>query len=1316
MDQNFEGVKVMVIDDSKTIRRTAEILLSKEGCEVITAIDGFDALAKVADSRPAIIFVDTMMPRLDGYQTCALIKSNVNFQKTPVIMLSNKDGLFDLAKGRIAGSDQHLTKPFSKDELLLYLRRLFREQEGSEKNYLPMVNNLRAMRGDKRAQGLGGEQEKSAGPELSFLKLAASDEVVNAYVQGRGEANLPKIRARYQHSLGAILKKNQVRKNLTTIGKLFTMLTRLFGDSPTGSLVELGLGVVEGVATGGVKLDKQTATRLRQIDDHLKLLAKAGQQGLSTPVDEELAVGLIKLISESRKETKRISALRQRYTGQAQEQEDAAIGPGDETISTVASLLIKEFNSVGDKLDLFIRSQNRKTGDLASLLPTLEQIASVMNVLDYRESQVAVASQITIIKDLETSGEPSEDILLNMAQTLLKIAVGLDQRVVGSKEKGKGNFFGNLDESHASVIRETRIGLAVGKESVIGFISSEFDHVKIVGLPQSLNALGDGLMIANQIQAADVLKAAANYVANSLINGGHRPELEELDELADAITSVDYYLEKFLDNPSDPYFQMLDVAETAVEKLGYAVPAETPSEAFAEGTKPSVVPETAESEPEALEESFELEEIVITAKVGSLERIGAGSPGWIEILTNEAKEKRDAIALNPVKVEIIPESAHEPALEADWVEALYTATDDSSPVPAKPEIGDASKGKSLASANQRMVKVSDDLLEDLISLARESSIARSRVEQQITDLGESLQEIEETINQIRGQARRLEVEAKSTKTLVHFRPGAKGDSGVDDLAMDRYTKVQTISRALSKGASDMINLKDSLGNRIRDAETILHQQVLISAGLQEGLSRIRLVPFSRLIPRLRRVVRQVSGEVGKSVRFDADDVEGELDRNVFERIVAPLEHMLRNAVDHGIEDKETRIASGKQVQGRISLRLSREGGFVVLTFSDDGGGIDVNAVRAKAIERGLITEGQDVSDREVMQFIIRAGFSTAQKLTQISGRGVGMDVVGDEIKALGGNFAIDSTLGVGTKFTMRIPFAVAINRALIVAVKEETYAIPLNTIEGIVRVSPYELEGYYQRDAPMFEYAGQPYKLVYIGKMLNKMDDPNLTGQVVPLPVILSRSGDHAVALQVDRIIDSREVVVKTFGAQFGDVGGISAARELGDGNVVIILDCMELLRSYEANVDLPTVPFIAEAVVGPVPIKKVQTVMIVDESITERKATSELMEKQGFAVVMAENCVDAMNRLQSFRPDVVLLDIKTPRIDEFEILRSMQRDENLKGLPIIMITFKAGKKHKQQAMMLGVNKYLGKPFQEEKLLAAIGEVIESSKAKREWD
>ena len=1578
-------------------------------------------------------------------------------------------------------------------QLPAYLDRLHREQEDSEKNYLPMVNNLRAVRGEERIQGSGAELEEGDGPDLGPLTQAASGEVVNAYLQGGGEGNLPKIRTRYQQCLGEILRETQVRKNLTTIGKLFTMLVRLCGDSPTGNLAELGLGVVEGVLKGGIKLDNQTATRLEQIDDHLKPLAQAGQHGLSMPVEEELAIGLIKLINGSKKETKRISALRQRYASEAPESEEFAIGPDDETMSAVASILIEELNSVTDKLDLFVRAQNQNTDDLAALLPTLEQISSTMIILDNAEQQAAVASQISIIKELETSGEPSEDILLNMVQALIEIGVELGQLVVGSEKGRKGDSFANLDEAQAAVIRETRIGLAAGKDSVIDFIASEFDHAKIEGLPQSLNALRGGLMIVNQLQAGDVLKAAANYVANALLSGSQTPELGQMDDLADAITSVDYYLERLLDNPSDPYLQMLEVAKTAVKKLGYAIGAEAPegvtafkegqqnrfkpdelaaiADALAEGRTPSAIPTTAASEPEAIEESFELEEIIVTANEDSPELI-VDSPEREEIFTIEAEEKLevidgfvtnpgdvssdlvaafhtlkgsaamveissistvatplehlanqylvqnkpadqhlidavqeaaslirtvlqdipghrdsvpgsdvligrlavsatedepaigfdfreikllsepniatdgwqdvealvselkiaqeqgvtlnqpdlsaliasmrriysegpskpgdqtmslmkrahdhlvfmfdalassqtlrpaggviaelDAIDFNPVEVEAMPEvlmapevegapvqeppaeaatraltelpaddvdddilpifleesddlveeletsiqawsespgsmdtldvllrnlhtlkggarmaglnslgeyahnfetfligiqknpielddeffallnkrqdevirrveiykklsfgaaseedlaslkSALEPALETDPVEALYTATDDSAPAEPRSAIEGTSKDKSAASASQEMVRVSADLLEELIGLAGESSITRGRVEQQITDFSEYLQEMEETINRIRVQVRRLEIEADSRETLIRSRQGAEGDSGFDDLEMDRYTMLQAISRVLSEGSSDMMDLKDTLGNRIRDAETLLHQQARIGAELQEGLTRTRMVQFSRLIPRLRRIVRQVSSEVGKSVRFDAYNIEGELDRNVLERIVAPLEHMLRNSVDHGIEDKEARVASGKQVQGRISLRLSREGGYVVLAISDDGGGIDVNAVRGKAIERGLITEGQDVSDHEVMQFIMQAGFSTAQKLTQISGRGVGMDVVGSEIKGLGGSMAIDSTLGVGTEFTIRIPFTVSINRALMVVVKEETYAIPLNTIEGIVRVSPYELEAYYQPDPPMFEYAGQPYRLAYIGKMLDKVDDPNLTGQVVPLPVILARSGDHAVALQVDRVIGSREVVVKTLGAQFGDVGGISGATVLGDGSVVIILDCMALVRSYEASVNVPTDPVVAEAVPGPGPVNKVRTVMIVDDSVTVRKVTSRLMERQGFAVATAKDGVDAMNQLQTIRPDVVLLDIEMPRMDGFEVLRSVRRDENLKDLPVIMITSRTGEKHKQQAMELGVNQYLGKPFQEAKLLTTIEEVIASAKAKPE--
>ena len=611
-----------------------------------------------------------------------------------------------------------------------------------------------------------------------------------------------------------------------------------------------------------------------------------------------------------------------------------------------------------------------------------------------------------------------------------------------------------------------------------------------------------------------------------------------------------------------------------------------------------------------------------------------------------------------------------------------------------------------AMQSQEMVRVSADLLEELIGLSGESNITRGRVEQQISDFGEAIQEMEATISRIRDQVRRLEIEAESRETLIRSHSG-ESDSSFDELEMDRYTMLQEISRSLTEGSSDMLDLKETLVNRKRDAETLLHQQSRIGSELQEGLTRTRMVPFARLIPRLRRIVRQISVEIGKSVRFDAFNIEGELDRNVLERIVAPLEHMLRNAVDHGIESLEKRQQAGKPEQGRISLRLSREGGYVILMISDDGGGIDVEAVRQKAIERELITENSGLSDQEIMQFIMDAGFSTAQKVTQISGRGVGMDVVVSEIKALGGSISIDSTLGVGTEFMISIPFTVSINRALMVVVKEETYAVPLNTIEGIVRVSPYELEAYYQPEAPMFEYAGQPYRLDYMGKMLDKSDVPNLTGVVAPLPVILARSGDHAVALQVDRVIGSREVVVKTLGPQFNEVRGIAGATVLGDGSVVIILDVMALVRTHDLQIDggIQSV----EPEEAPEPQHQVRTIMIVDDSVTVRKVTSRLMERQGWEVATAKDGVDAVNQLQEIYPDVVLLDIEMPNMDGFEVLRTVRRDERLKKLPIIMITSRTGEKHKQEALDLGVNRYMGKPFQEANLLSTIEEVIKEA-------
>ena len=612
-------------------------------------------------------------------------------------------------------------------------------------------------------------------------------------------------------------------------------------------------------------------------------------------------------------------------------------------------------------------------------------------------------------------------------------------------------------------------------------------------------------------------------------------------------------------------------------------------------------------------------------------------------------------------------------------------------------------------APQELVKVPAELLEGLVNLAGETSIFRGRVEQQVSDFGFTLSEMEATIDRVRDQLRRLDTETQA-QILSRIQAEAEraGYEDFDPLEMDRHSQLQQLSRALFESASDLLDLKETLAARNRDAETLLLQQARVNSELQEGLMRTRMVPFDRLVPRLRRIVRQISGELGKQVEFIVGNAEGEMDRTVLERIVAPLEHMLRNAVDHGIEAADVRRAAGKPEQGTIRLALGREGGDVVLTLSDDGGGIRLDAVKRKAIERGLMDADSDLTDYEVLQFILEAGFSTAEKVTQISGRGVGMDVVHSEVKQLGGSMSIESLPGTGTTFTIRLPFTVSVNRALMVLSGEDLYAIPLNTIEGIVRVSPYELEAYYGPDAPRFEYAGQSYELRYLGDLLNNGQQPKLVGQSLPLPVILVRSKEHAVAVQVDSLAGSREIVVKSLGPQFAGVHGISGATILGDGRVVVILDLLATIRVLHAHLLTQLQPrqIKQTATAAEIEADRPTLVMVVDDSVTVRKVTSRLLERNGMNVLTAKDGVDAISQLQERKPDIMLLDIEMPRMDGFEVATLVRHDEGLKDLPIIMITSRTGEKHRERAMSLGVNEYLGKPYQESLLLETIQQLV----------
>ena len=595
------------------------------------------------------------------------------------------------------------------------------------------------------------------------------------------------------------------------------------------------------------------------------------------------------------------------------------------------------------------------------------------------------------------------------------------------------------------------------------------------------------------------------------------------------------------------------------------------------------------------------------------------------------------------------------------------------------------------------VRVQSNLLDDMVNYAGEINIYRSRMEQQVSDYRFNLAELDQTTARLRDQLRQLEMETEAQILFRYEQEADASNQDFDPLEMDRYSNLQQLSRSLIESISDLHSIQELMEHTTRESETLLLQQSRVSTDLQEGLMRTRMIPFSGLSSRLRRIVRQSARQLGKKVDLELVGADGEMDRTVIERIIAPLEHMLRNSVAHGIELPEQRKTAGKQVNGSITISFDREGPEIVLQIEDDGAGIDTAAIRKRAIECGLMTEDSSLTDNDVMQFILQTGFSTAKEVTQISGRGVGLDVVNSEVKQLGGSLHIDSSAGLGTLFTVRLPYTLAINQALLVKAGEDTFCVPLGSVEGVVRANREELQACYRSEDCLYDYAGNVYQLKHLGSLLNTcaVELDKVRGRV---PVLLIRIGEKRIALQVEALLGSREIVIKPVGAQLSTVDCISGATILGDGSVVMILDMAAVAR-MNADMRLPEVP------VAPGDESRL-VVMVVDDSITVRKVTTRLLERNGYKVLTAKDGVDAMGQLQEVVPDMMLLDIEMPRMDGFELATHMRNDAGLKHVPIIMITSRTGDKHRERAQQIGVNNYLGKPYQENDLLDSIHRII----------
>ncbi len=659
-----------------------------------------------------------------------------------------------------------------------------------------------------------------------------------------------------------------------------------------------------------------------------------------------------------------------------------------------------------------------------------------------------------------------------------------------------------------------------------------------------------------------------------------------------------------------------------------------------------------------------------------------------------------------ITVESVPTSGVEPDAandEGDLAPVVTEPGDQPEPVAERRDIEEPERRPEKVE-RRGQIRVNTGLLNELVNYAGEVSISRSRMEQQIYGFRDNLAELSRNATRFRDQLRELEIQSES-QILYRLEQRAEEVSGgdFDPLELDRFSKLQQLTRSLTESLHDLTTIQLNLGNFAGEAEAVLQQQARINTELQEGLMRTRMVEFSTQAARLRHIVRQTSRELGKRAELDLTGADVHIDRTVLERMIGPFEHMIRNSLDHGIEPEAERLRSGKPAVGRISIASAQEGSEIVIRFSDDGAGINIDVIRKKAIERGMIAPDANLSEDDFIQFILVSGFSTADQVTHLSGRGVGMDVVHNEVKQLGGTMAVDTKRGAGTTFIIRLPLTLSITQALMVYVGDQTFAVPLSSVLNIIEYPIDKLNSLTMEKNPVLNYGGQDYAFMNLGARLGIPQPAERLGRKVP--VLLARTGTREVAMQIDSLGGTREIVIKALGPQLTELKGLAGATILGDGRVVLILDVAGLwFRDDAIHIEHRPEKVVEEVRDRPI-------VMVVDDSLTVRKVTGKHLQKRGLEVMVAKDGIDAVEQLRDRIPDLMLVDIEMPRMDGYELTSRVRSDSRLKHIPIIMITSRSGSKHRQRAFDLGVDMYMSKPYQEEELFGNIDTLLASGRA-----
>lgn len=667
-----------------------------------------------------------------------------------------------------------------------------------------------------------------------------------------------------------------------------------------------------------------------------------------------------------------------------------------------------------------------------------------------------------------------------------------------------------------------------------------------------------------------------------------------------------------------------------------------------------------------------------------------------------------------------PAGAVKLAAPAQALDAVVPAASQHAVAPVATPLPAAAAALPTDADRQRaLVRVQARALDTLINDAGEVSATRARLDSELEALRSYLGELNDNVARLRMQLREIEIQAETQ--MASRIADQQHNQEFDPLEFDRFTRFQELTRMMAESVNDVATVEQNLQRGFDRASGDLAAQARLTRGLQRGLMQARMVQFDALAERLYRVARQSATETGKEVRLLIKGGTVEIDRSVLDRMAGPIEHLIRNAVVHGIEPADVRRAAGKSATGALTLEVQQEGNEVVLTFFDDGGGLNLQRIRERAVARQLMAPDEDASEARLTEMIFAPGFSTADAVSELAGRGVGMDVVRAETVALGGRITLSTEAGRGTSFTVHLPLTTAITQVLLVSLGGRLFAMPSGMIDQVhqLREKPL-LEAY---NAGRFTAAGIEVPFFYFGALLE--ETAAMASGRKYSPVVVVRSGAERVAVHVDDVLGNREVVVKHIGPHLARLEGIAGATTLGDGEIVLIYNPVVLAQRWqrERGATAPATPalsapqhagqtgavaeFVDAGAAVPVPGLMTQpTVMVVDDSLTVRKASQRLLTRAGYQVVLARDGVDALRQLQEVMPDAMLVDIEMPNMDGFDLTRNVRADARTHHMPLVMITSRTAEKHRRYAAEIGVNVYLGKPFNEDELLRTLQQLI----------